>query len=181
MGQIIMRKTILLLFLIPTVSFAQLTKQDSLWAPFRWFAGEWSGDSEGQSGKGKYDRGYTIIFNKKFIEIKNKSTYPPTQQNPKGEVHEDRGFISYDRSRKTFVLRQFHIEGFVNQYKLQSISQDGKTIIFISEAIENVPIDFRARETYKITNDNEFTETFEIAEPGREFELYAKATLKRMK
>ena len=37
------------------------------------------------------------------------------------------------------MLRQFHIEGFVNQYKLESISADGKTIVFISEAIENIP------------------------------------------
>lgn len=176
-----MKQITLLLLLMSTVSFAQVAKQDSLWAPFRWFAGEWLGDSEGQPGKGRYERSYTIILNKKFIEIKNKSTYPPTQQNPKGEVHEDRGFISYDRSRKTFVLRQFHIEGFVNQYRLESISPDGKTIVFESEAIENIPAGFKARETYKINGDKEFTEIFEMAEPGREFTIYSKATLKRAK
>lgn len=176
-----MKKLALLLFILPTISFAQVTKQDSLWAPFRWFAGEWSGDSDGQPGKGKYERSYTIIFNRKFIEVKNKSTYAPSQQNPKGEIHEDRGYISYDRSRKTFVLRQFHIEGFVNQYQLESISPDGKTIVFISEAIENIPAGYRAKETYKITGDSEFTETFEMAEPGKEFEVYSTATLKRKK
>lgn len=175
-----MTKLILLLLLIlPSLSFGQNAKQDSLWAPFRWFAGTWSGDSEGQPGKGKYERSYTVIFNKKFIEVKNTSTYPSSQQNPKGEVHEDKGFISYDRARKTFVLRQFHIEGFVNQYKLESISADGKTIVFLSEAIENIPAGFRAKETYKITGENEFTEIFEIAEPGKEFEVYSKATLRR--
>jgi hypothetical protein len=176
-----MKRIILFFLLIPTLSFSQITKQDSLWTPFRWFAGEWSGDSEGQSGKGKYDRSYTIIFNKKFIEVKNKSSYPPSQQNPKGEIHEDRGYISYDRSRKTFVLRQFHIEGFVNQYRLDSISPNGKTIIFISEAIENIPTGYRAKETYKINNENEFVEIFELAEPGKDFEVYSKAILKRLK
>ena len=177
-----MKKVVLLLLLVtPTFSFSQNAKQDSLWAPFRWFSGEWLGDSEGQPGKGKYERSYAIIFNEKFIEVKNKSIYPSSQQNQKGEVHEDRGFISYDRSRKTFILRQFHIEGFVNQYKLESISADGKTIVFVSEAIENIPVGFRARETYKISGDNEFTEIFELAEPGKEFEVYSKATLKRVK
>jgi len=176
-----MKKIIPLLLLIPTLSFSQVAKQDSLWAPFRWFAGNWVGDSEGQPGKGKYERSYEVVLNKKFIEIKNKSSYRPSQQNHKGEVHEDHGFISYDRTRKTFVLRQFHIEGFVNQYQLESISPDGKTIVFISEAIENIPSGFRARETYKITDDNAFTEIFEIAEPGKEFELYSKATLTRKK
>jgi len=168
-----------MLLCLPALSFGQNTKQDSLWAPFRWFSGNWTGDSEGQPGKGKYERSYTVIFNKKFIEIRNTSTYPPSKQNPEGEVHEDKGYISYDRTRKTFVLRQFHIEGFVNQYKLESISPDGKTIVFISEAIENIPAGYRARETYKIANDNEFTEIFELAEPGKNFEVYSKAILKR--
>ena len=96
-------------------------------------------------------------------------------------MHEDRGFISYDKGRKTFVLRQFHIEGFVNQYKIESISQDGKTIVFVSESIENIPAGYRAKETYQVVNENEFAETFEIAEPGKDFELYSTATLRRTK
>ena len=174
-----MKKFIVFFLLFPTVSFSQVTKLDSLWAPFHWFTGDWSGDSEGQPGKGKYERSYTVILNKKFIEVKNKSSYPPSQQNPKGEVHEDRGFISYDRARKVFVLRQFHIEGFVTQYKLEVMSPDGKTIVFISEGIENIPAGFRAKETYRVIGENEFTETFEMAEPGKEFEVYSKATLRR--
>ncbi|HKZ36563.1 MAG TPA: hypothetical protein VJ184_02855 [Chryseolinea sp.] len=46
-----------------------------------------------------------------------------------------------------------------------------KTIVFISESIENIPPGFRAKETYQILNENEFTETFELAEPGKDFEI----------
>lgn len=176
-----MKKIIALLIFCPLVSNAQLSKQDSLWLPFKFFVGKWVGDSEGQPGKGKYERSYEVIFNKKFIEVKNKSTYPPSSNNPKGEAHEDRGFISYDKGRKTFVLRQFHIEGFVNQFKIESFSPDGKTIVFMSESIENIPAGFRAKETYQIVSENEFIETFEIAEPGKDFEVYSKAILKRLK
>ena len=176
-----MRKIAILLILCPSISQAQITKQDSLWLPFRFFVGKWVGDSDGQPGKGKYERSYEVIFNKKFVEVKNKSTYPPSPSNPNGEVHEDRGFISYDKVRKTFVLRQFHIEGFVNQYKIESVSPDGKTILFISESIENIPGGFRARERYQIINENEFIETFEMAEPGKEFEIYSRATLRKIK
>lgn len=175
-----MRTMILLLLLCPFVSIAQMTKQDSLWLPFKIFIGKWAGDSDGLPGKGKYERSYEVIFNKKYIEVKNKSSYPPSQNNPKGEVHEDRGFISYDKGRKTFVLRQFNIEGFVNQYRIDSISPDRKTIVFISESIENIPSGFRAKETYQIITENEFIETFELAEPGKDFEVYSKATLKRV-
>lgn len=134
-----MKTVVALLILSPVLAFGQMTKQDSVWLPFKNMIGKWSGTSEGQPGKGTYDRSYEIVLNKKFIEVRNKSTYPPSTNNPKGEVHEDRGFISYDKARKTFVLRQFHIEGFVNQYKIESISPDRKTIVFISESIENIP------------------------------------------
>lgn len=54
------------------------------------------------------------------------------------------------KGRKTFVLRQFHIEGFVNQFKIESISPDGKTIIFISESIENIPVGYRQRNHVRV-------------------------------
>ena len=71
-----------------------------------------------------------------------------SEKNPKGETHQDIGFFSYDRGRKQFVLRQFHVEGFVNQFK-GDISEDGKLIVFTSESIENIPAGFRAKETYQ--------------------------------
>jgi hypothetical protein len=95
----------------------------------------------------------------KFIEIKNKTIYPPTDKKPKGEVHEDIGYISYDKGRKNFVLRQFHIQRFVNMYILDSISPDNKTIVFITEQIENIPTGWKARETYKIINDRQKSTT----------------------
>jgi len=175
-----MKKFIALLFFAPILSMAQ-NKQDSVWLPLKFMIGKWRGTSEGQPGKGTYERSYELVLNKKFIEVKNKSTYPPSKDNPKGEVHEDHGFISYDKGRKSFVLRQFHMEGFVNQFKNESISPDGKTIVFLSESIENIPVGFRAKETYQVISENEFIETFELAEPGKDFELYSKATLKRVK
>lgn len=175
-----MKKILFIFIFAPTLSFGQMTKQDSVWLPFKNMIGTWTGTSEGQPGKGKYERSYQLVLNKKFIEVKNKSTYPPSKENSKGEVHEDRGFISYDRGRKTFVLRQFHIEGFVNQFKIESISPDGKSIVFISESIENIPAGYRAKESYQIVNENEFIETFELAEPGKDFEVYSRAVLKRV-
>src|SRR6478736_6783141 len=174
-----MKKLLFIILLSPLLVNAQLSKQDSVWLPFKSMIGNWTGTSEGQPGKGTYERSYQIVLNKKFIEVKNKSTYPPSKDNPKGEVHEDRGYISYDKGRKTFVLRQFHTEGFVNQYKIESISPDKKTIVFMSESIENIPVGFRAKESYQIINDSEFVETFELAEPGKDFEMYSKAVLKK--
>lgn len=174
-----MKKILIAFIFIPCILFAQNTKKDSLWFPFKFFVGEWTGTGESEAGKGIYERTYQTVLNNNFIEIKNKTTYSPTDKNPQGEVHEDIGYISYDRARKKFVLRQFHIESFVNTYVLDSISPDGKTIVFITEQIENIPPDWKARETYKIINDNEFVEIFELAEPNKDFFIYTQATFTR--
>ena len=89
----------------------------------------------------------------------------------------DRSHWHYDTARKLFVFRQFHTEGFVNTY-VQHPSADDNTIVFVSEAIENIPAGYRARETYTILSRDDFTERFEIAEPGKDFEMYSEARLK---
>jgi len=176
-----MKYIIAVLLIAPQISLAQLTKQDSVWLPFRNFIGTWTGTGEGVDGKGTYQRSYQFALGKKYIETTNKTVYPPSKENPKGYVHEDFGVISYDKARKAFVFRQFHSEGFVNQYVLESISPDGKTIVFVSESIENIPKGWRCRETYTLNEVNQFNEAFDMAEPGKNFEPYTHASFTRLK
>ncbi len=117
------------------------------------------------------------MLNGKFLQVRNKSTYDPQPANPKGEIHDDWGMIGFDKERKQFLFRQFHVEGFVIQYLTTIV--DGKTIVFNSESIENIPNGWRARETYTIISDHEFVEIFEVAEPGKEFAVYSEGNLKR--
>jgi len=173
-----MKQLLFFLLIFPSILHAQLTKKDSTWLPLQPFIGSWAGNGEGEPGKGKYERTYQFILSKNFIEIRNKSTYPPSADNGnKEEIHEDIGYFSYDKGRKTFKLRQFHKEGFVNEYVLDSISPDNKTIVFITSAIENIPGGWQAKETYRILNENEIEETFELAEPGKSFQVYTKVKL----
>ncbi len=92
---------------------AQSTQQSDAWEPLKYFVGSWEGVAKGQPGNGKVGREYQFVLNGKYLQAKNKSTYPPQEKNPKGEVHEDWGLFSYDRGRKQFILRQFQVEGFV--------------------------------------------------------------------
>lgn len=149
-------------------------------AALRFFAGTWRGEQAGQPGRGAAERTYEFILNDRFLQETNTSTYPPQEKNKSGEVHHHMSMISYDTARQVFVFRQFHTEGFVNTY-VQQPSADDKTIVFVSEAIENIPAGYRARETYTILSRDEFTERFEIAEPGKDFELYSEAHLKRVR
>ncbi|MCK4933143.1 hypothetical protein KAS06_00590 [Candidatus Bathyarchaeota archaeon] len=156
-------------------------RRQDVWAPFRFFVGSWKGTSEGCSGTSITERNYEFVLDGKFLQARNRSIFKPQKKNLKGEIHEDIGFFSYDDNRKKFVLRQFHVEGFVNQYVLESIVDDGRIIVFVTESIENIPLGWRAKETYNVLNNDEFTEIFELAAPGKNFEVYTKNHLRRKK
>lgn len=167
--------------LLPSFLGGQTRTGSDVWEPFRFLVGKWEGTGNGQPGSSRIQREYRFVLNDKYLHVQNRSVYDPQPKNPKGEIHEDLGMISFDKSRTQFVFRQFHIEGFVNQYVNTSTSADGKTIVFTSESIENIPAGFKARETYKITGPDDFSEVFEIAEPGKEFEVYSEGHFKRKK
>ncbi len=158
---------------------AQPARTPDVWRPVRFLLGTWKGEVTGQPGKGTSQREYRFVLNGRFLEVHNKSAYTPQPANPKGEVHEDWGMISYDRSRKVHVLRQFHVEGFVNQYAAES--PHNGVLRFTSESIENIRPGIRARETYTALGPDEFIERFEIAEPGKDFELYSETRFHRQK
>jgi hypothetical protein len=172
---------LLLTLLLCVTIKAQTAQQPDVWEPLKYFVGSWESAAKGQPGNGKVEREYQFVLNGKYLQAKNKSTYPPQEKNPKGEVHEDWGLFSYDRSRKQFILRQFHVEGFVNQYALDRAASNDKTLVFVTESIENIPAGWRARESYRILNSDEFVETFELAGPGKEFEVYSENRFKRIK
>jgi hypothetical protein len=141
--------------------------------------GEWVGVSDGQPGKGTVKRTYRFVLAGKFLHEQNVSTYPPQPKNEKGEVHEHWSFFSRDRARRTLVLRQFHQEGFINQYVMTPGTPSG-TVVFESEALENVPPGWKARETYEVVSPDEFVETFELSQDGKPYEVYSKARFKRV-
>jgi hypothetical protein len=140
--------------------------------------GRWTGTTEGQPGNGTVEREYARILNNRFLEVRNRSTYPPQEKNKQGETHEDVGIFSFDSARKRIVLRQFHAEGFVNQYVLDPANSAGR-LVLVTEAIENIPPGWRARETYILTGADQLEEIFELAPPGKEFEAYSRSRLTR--
>ena len=170
--------TIALLLVLSTLAGAASAAADQ-WSPIRFMIGTWQGTAEGEPGKGAVSRKYEFILNNQFIRESNTSTYAPNEKNKTGEVHEHLSFFSFDKSRKSIVLRQFHEEGFVNQFTLNVTSVTAKKIVFESERFENFSNDWKARETYEIVGPDEFIETFELAPPGKPFEVYSKTRLRR--
>ena len=159
----------------PSANASSLKPANDALATLARLEGEWRGTGEGEPGMSNVERSYRWILGGRYLEVRNRSTYAPQPKNPKGELHEDIGLVSYDKARKKLVFRQFHVEGFVNHYVLDSTTPE--TFVFASEAIENIPLGFHARETLRFVGDGQLEETFEIAEPDKDFEVYSKTKL----
>jgi hypothetical protein len=160
-------------------AFAADAAQPDTFAPVRFLVGEWIGKAEGQAGAGTVTRSYQVVLGGRFIEERNTSNYPPQPKNEKGEIHEHRGFISYDRVRKTLMIRQFHQESFVILYAFNAAQSGTQRLVFDSEHFENFDNSWKARETYEIASSDEFVEIFELAEPGKPFEVYSRTQFRR--
>lgn len=109
------------LIFIPFLTFGQTAKLDSIWTPLKFMLGSWTGKGGGEPGQGNFERSYNFIFGHRFIEVKNKSVYPPSKDYPEGEVHEDLGYISFDKLRNTFELappnKEFEVYSKVTLHK----------------------------------------------------------------
>ncbi len=159
----------------PLASSPSLKPASDALATLARLEGEWRGAGEGEPGTSNVERSYRWVLGGRYHEVRNRSTYAPQPKNPKGEQHEDMGLVSYDKARKKLVFRQFHVEGFVTHYVLDSTTPE--MFVFMSEAIENIPPGFRARETLHFVGDGQLEEVFEIAEPDKDFEIYSKTRL----
>lgn len=154
---------------------------DDPWAQVRFLEGDWTGVAAGEPGVGTVHRSYQFILGYRFLHERNVSAYTPKQPNTPGEVHEHWSFISFDKVRKRLVLRQFHEEGFINQYVAADETGAPGKLVFESESFENLGGNWRARETYEFSGADAFSEVFELAEPGKEFHVYSKTVFQRVK
>ena len=162
------------------LSIAIMTAQAAVaqtdpWANLRVLEGKWEGPTTGKPGKGITSREYRFEMNGKFLSERNKVVWE------KAALHEDFSYLSYDTRLKKIVWRQFHSEGFVHEYTLDSVSADGKSLEFSSVRIENIPSGFQAKESYRMLSADEIESTFWLAEPGKDFEVYTETRLKRVK
>ena len=168
-----------ILFIVFIFSSLDAQSQDK-WSKFESIIGQWNGNGIGYGGAtSTVKTSFKLVMNNQFVEVKNESVFMPTEKNPKGEMHTDWGLISFDKQRKLYVFRQFHVEGFVNQYILNQEVSTPHKLVFESEVIENFVPGGKARWTIVINNENTVKTVFDLQMPGKEFVNYGKNTYKR--
>jgi hypothetical protein len=173
-------KYVRVLSLIVVLAISAVAQSDP-WAPLRAFEGKWEGTVTGQPGKQASSREYQFVSNGTFLWQQDHSVYEAKSPSDAPKVREDFGYFSYDKFLKKIVWRQFHSEGFVNEYQLESVSPDGKSFEFVTVRIENLPQGWRAKKSYRILSADEIVETFSLAPPDKDFDAYTVARLRRVK
>jgi len=159
----------LILIILPALLWAEDQPTADPWAMLHFLEGQWIGEVTGKAGMGEGERTYSCILQDRYFHFSNKATFASQEKNPEGEVHEDWGIYSYDKIRDLLVLRQFHVEGFVNQYVLDTLESNDSTVVFVTEAIENIPSGWRAKLILTRISNDEFVEGFQLASPGKDF------------
>ena len=172
-----MKRRILIVMLL----FAAAAQaQSDPWAALRVFEGKWEGTVTGKPGKQISHREYHFEYDGKFLSQRDDSVYQPQSSSDRSGNRGDFGVFSYDAVQKKIVWRQFHSEGFVNEYTRDSVSADGKAFEFVTYRIENFP-GGRAKKSYRVISASEIEETFYLAPPGKDLEVYTVARLTRVK
>lgn len=114
---------------------------------------------------------WKLVLNGTFLQCK-------TSSKARGDHHQEIGLISYDASRKKYVYRAFHSEGFVNRY-VAELSSGGRKIIFTSEAIENGPKGLKAMEIIEL-KDGQLETTLKLASGVGPYKVCASSKLERV-
>lgn len=154
-----------------------VSKPDS-WANVIFLIGSWQGATEGPAGEGSVSREYRLVLGDHFIRETSATAYSAHASEP-ASTTEQWSYLSFDRGRNRFVLRQFRGEGYIFEFLLDPAQSVGKKLVFESGRLENFRNKWRARLTLEPKGADQFIETFEFAPPDTHYELYSRTRLRR--
>jgi hypothetical protein len=146
-----------LLFTAPFLR-AQSVNYDSLWQPYTYLVGEWSGDGKGNPGQGSGIATFSYDLNRHALVRKNHTEFPATNGRP-AAVHDDLMVIYYEQGTGMRALYADN-ESHVIHYTVRAA---GDTIEFLGDKNPAAP---RFRLTYIRTGERTADLSFDMAMPN---------------
>jgi hypothetical protein len=170
----------ILLYLSFIVVSVTVSAQPHPFEKISFILGQWEGSGTGFGNeKSKISSSFQLVMNDKYIEVSNESQFEPTEEDPEGELHIDKGFISFDKVRKRVVFRQFHIEGYITTYLLVDSLSSKNTLVFETEQIENFVNGGKARLTINRIDEDEIETIFDVSFPDQPYTCFGTNRLQR--
>lgn len=150
--------------------------QPDPWEPLRLLEGTWDAAIEGRLGQGVGRRSYEFIMDGLYLVSRHASIRLPQEKSPAGDHHRELAVYSYDRERGKIILREFIVEGYV----IRSVCEtEPKRFVCTAEEIESGS-GIQSRLTIEISDPYRFEETFELAWPGDQLQVYFTNTWTRI-
>lgn len=172
-----MRSFLLLTFFV-TVTGQAVAQQanESKWNEWRFLLGKWVAEGGGRPGQASAG-GFSFDFDLqgRVLVRRNYSEYQATGSKP--AFRHDDLMVIYQEPEKGTYAEYFDNEGHVIHYSV-SLSEDKKTIVFISDVISSAP---RFRFIYRRLKDDSLSMEFDIAPPGKpdSFSTYVEGTARK--
>lgn len=142
--------------------------------------GTWEGEGTGFGNeKSAVHSEFNLVIGDQFIEVSNQSWFEPSGDNQEGEIHLDRGYISYDKTRDKIIFRQFHIEGYVNTYVLVDSLSSPDILVFRTESIENFMPGGKAQWTIRKTDETHIVTIFDVSFSGAGYTCFGTNRLQK--
>ena len=172
-----MKTSLLLAFLLIFGGRAMAQQPDgSNWDGWRPLLGKWTAEGGGQPGQaGSGGFSFEHDLQGKVLVRRNYAEYPATA-GKKASRHDDLMVIYQEPGKGTWAV-YFDNEGHVIHYSV-SLSEDRKTITFLSDALPAAP---RFRIIYTLLKDGSLDIEFDIAPPGKpdSFSKYVEGKARR--
>lgn len=147
--------------------------QENKFKQLEFLLGNWHGTGSGFGNNNSViESSFNLVMDNNYIEVSNESKFEPSEKNPEGEHHIDKGFISFDKTRSTIVFRQFNIEGYFNQYVLVDSLSNETTLVFSTEYIENFVPGGKARWVIKKLSETEIETRFDVSFPNKDYTCF---------
>lgn len=170
-----------LLFLFSMLLFlGSAQAQNKAFEKLNFIFGNWEGTGSGfGSQQSTIESSFQLVMNGTYIEVSNESQFEPTADNPQGDHHIDKGYISYDKSRQALVFRQFNNEGYINQYVLNGSASNDSVLVFETEYIENFIPGGKARWTIRKISNTAIETTFDLSFPDKPYACFGTNKLQK--
>ncbi len=163
MNRFIFPTFLLALFILTTG--AALAEED-MWEPFRPLLGKWKGEGEGFGSTSRVKHHWEYVTKGAFLALHTDSQ----GEGPGGgEVHEDVGFLSYDRDHGRWMFRQFLSEGFVNTFDVTVGEEKGLPAFDFGFVAAESAGGMKVRMRLVFTSPDAYTMTLDLAGPGGEY------------
>ena len=166
-----------MLFALPAAAQDQVVDNDP-WAMVRGLEGNWEGVGKGFGQTSHLTHKWQFVLDGNFLRLETRSV--DIKATDESEAHEDVGYVSWSESEGILRFRQFLSEGFVNTFRLESVTSPQAGLNFEPEGTEGTET-MSVRMTIRFQDAESYEMILELGTKGEELKPCQTMRLRKMR